>query len=186
MANVAAYAGLRQGELFALTAARSPPTPGSSPWTASSSRSPGTCTSRRPSAVSSAAPSTPSAPRTATRWPSKLAARIEAARAEQQAGTSPLGLIFPSPRFRHWRSSNFDRRVLAPAYRAAGWRDASGNGAWTWHSLRHVFCTTALFTWKLDATDVSRMAGHANYRITLDMYVGTTKGVLDRARHATQ
>ncbi len=49
-----------------------------------------------------------------------------------------------------------------------------------------MFCTTALFTWKLDATDVSRMAGHANYRITLDMYVGTTKGVLDRARHATQ
>jgi hypothetical protein len=33
-----------------------------------------------------------------------------------------------------------------------------------------VFCTTALFTWKLDATDVSRMAGHAIYRITLDMY----------------
>jgi hypothetical protein len=30
------------------------------------------------------------------------------------------------------------------------------------------------------------MAGHANYRITLDMYVGTTKGVLDRARQATR
>jgi len=29
-----------------------------------------------------------------------------------------------------------------------------------------VFCTTALFTWKLDATDVSRMAGHANCRGT--------------------
>ena len=26
------------------------------------------------------------------------------------------------------------------------------------------------------------MAGHANYRITLDMYVGTTARVLDRAR----
>ena len=26
-----------------------------------------------------------------------------------------------------------------------------------------------LFTWKLDTTDVARMAGHANYRITLDM-----------------
>jgi predicted TIM-barrel fold metal-dependent hydrolase len=26
------------------------------------------------------------------------------------------------------------------------------------HSLRHVFCTTALFVWKLDPTDVSRMA----------------------------
>jgi hypothetical protein len=116
----------------------------------------------------------------------KLAARIEQARAEQDAGRNPLGLIFPSPRFGHWRSSNFDRRVLAPAYQAAGWRDEHGTGAWTWHSLRHVFCTTALFGWKLDATDVSRMAGHANYRITLDMYVGTTAGILDRARHATQ
>ena len=51
---------------------------------------------------------------------SQLAARIEQARAEQQAGTNPLGLIFPSPRFGHWRSSNFDRRVLAPAYQATG------------------------------------------------------------------
>jgi integrase len=116
----------------------------------------------------------------------RLAARIEETNAEQEAGTNPLGLIFPSPRGKHGRSSNFDRRVLAPAYLAASWRDADGNGAWTWHSLRHVFCTTALFTWKLDATDVSRMAGHANYRITLDMYVGATAGVLDRARAATE
>ena len=98
----------------------------------------------------------------------------------------PARADLPLPTGKHWRSSNFNRRVLQPAYRAAGWRDAGGNGAWTWHSLRHVFCTTALFTWKLDATDVSRMAGHANYRITLDMYVGTTAGILDRARTATQ
>jgi integrase len=116
----------------------------------------------------------------------KLAARVEQARAEQQAGANPLGLIFPSPTGRYWRSSNFNRNVLQRAYLAAGWRDAHGEGRWTWHSLRHVFCTTALFTWKLDATDVSRMAGHANYRITLDMYVGTTAGVLDRARTATE
>ncbi len=115
----------------------------------------------------------------------RLAARIEAARAEQDAGTNPLGLIFPSPAGKHWRSSNFNRSVLQRAYLAAGWRDGDGNGRWTWHSLRHVFCTTALFTWKLDPTDVSRMAGHANYRITLDMYVGSTAGVLDRARQAT-
>jgi integrase len=94
--------------------------------------------------------------------------------------------MFPSPRGTYWRSSNFDRRVLAPAYLAAGWRDAGGNGQWTWHSLRHVLCTTALFTWKLDATDVSAMAGHANVRTTLDMYVGTTAGVLNRARTATE
>jgi integrase len=116
----------------------------------------------------------------------RLAARIEAARAEQEAGTNPLGLIFPSPTGKHWRSSNFNRNVLQRAYLAAGWRDGDGNGQWTWHSLRHVFCTTALFVWKLDATDVSRMAGHANVRITLDMYVGTTAGVLDRARAATE
>ena len=115
----------------------------------------------------------------------RLAARIQAARAEQAAGVNPLGLIFPSPKFKLWRSSNFNRNVLKPAYQAAGWRDANGNSRWTWHSLRHVFCTTALFTWKLEATDVSCMAGHANVRTTLLMYVGTTAGVLDRARQAT-
>ena len=115
----------------------------------------------------------------------RLAARAEAARAEQGAGVNPLGLIFPSPKFKLWRSSNFNRNVLQRAYAAAGWRDSAGNGRWTWHSLRHVFCTTALFTWKLDATDVSCMAGHANVRTTLLMYVGTTVGVLDRARQAT-
>jgi hypothetical protein len=75
----------------------------------------------------------------------RLADRIEQARAEQQAGTNPLGLIIPSPTGKHWRSSNFNRNVLQRAYLAAGWRDEHGNGAWTWHSLRHVFCTTALF-----------------------------------------
>jgi hypothetical protein len=30
------------------------------------------------------------------------------------------------------------------------------------------------------------MSGHANYRITLDMYVGITAGILDRARAATE
>jgi integrase len=116
----------------------------------------------------------------------KLAARIQQARAEQDAGINPLGLIFPSPAGKHWRSSNFNRNVLKRAYLAIGWRDADGNGKWTWHSLRHVFCTTALFTWKLEPTDVSCMAGHANVRTTLLMYVGTTAGVLDRARQATK
>jgi len=58
----------------------------------------------------------------------RLAARIEAARAEQDAGTNPLGLVFPSPTGKHWRSSNFNRNVLQRAYLAAGWRDSAGNG----------------------------------------------------------
>ena len=84
----------------------------------------------------------------------RLAARVEQARTEQDSCINPHGLIFPSPRGKHWRSSNFNRNVLKRAYLEIGWRDADGNGGWTWHSLRHVFCTTALFTWKLDVTDV--------------------------------
>jgi hypothetical protein len=35
-------------------------------------------------------------------------------------------------------------------------------------------------------TAQARALEHANYRITLDMYVGSTAGVLDRARTATE
>ena len=186
MASTAAYSGLRQGELFALTidqiatAARVITVDrkvvevgGKLYVEAPKSR-------KRRSTIYPA--------RTPEGYPlaDKIGTRIGEARAEQEAGTNPLGLMFPSPRGTPRRSSNFDRRVPAPACLAAGWRDAGGHGDWTWHSLRHVFCVAALFTWKLNATDVSCMAGHANSRITLDMYVGTTAGVLDRARTATE
>jgi integrase len=116
----------------------------------------------------------------------RLSGRLEEARAEREDGANPFGLVFPSPRGKCWWSSNFSRRVLRHAYLAAGWRDCAGEEGWTWHSLRHVFCTTALFAWGLEASDVSWMAGHANVRITLDMYVGATAGVLERARAATE
>jgi len=95
--------------------------------------------------------------------------------------------IYPSltPAGGYWRSSNFRRRVLEDGYLAAGWRDADSAGRWTWHSLRHVFCTAALFDWQLDVTDVAKLAGHANHRITWEMYIGSTAGTLDRARAAT-
>ena len=186
MANTAAYTGLRLGELFALTV----------PQVAAAARV--ITVNRKVVEVGGKlfleAPkgrkrrSTIYPARTPAGYPlaEKLAGRAEAARAEQEAGLNPLALMFPSPRGGYWRSSNFDRRVLAPAYLAAGWRDAEGNGDWIWHSLRHVFCVVALFTWKLNPTDVSCMAGHANVRTTLDMYVGSTAGVLDRARQATR
>jgi hypothetical protein len=60
-------------------------------------------------------------------------------RPQGEAGANPLGLIFPSSTGKYWRSSNFNRRILQPAYQKAGWRDSSGAGQWTWHSLRHVF-----------------------------------------------
>ncbi len=124
---------------------------------------------------------------TPTGWPlaEKVAARIAEVAVEQASGRNPLGLMFPTPAGKHWRSSNFNRRVLKAAYLATGWRSADGRSVWTWHSLRHVFCTTALNTWGMDVTDVSRLAGHANIRVTLEMYVGSVAGALDRARRAT-
>jgi integrase len=120
-------------------------------------------------------------------WPlaDVVTARIEAVRQEQEAGTNPLGLMFPAPAGGYWRTSNFRRRVLEDGYLTAGWRAAGGIGWWTWHSLRHVFCTVALFGWGLEVTDVARLAGHANHRITWEMYVGSTAGTLDRALAAT-
>jgi hypothetical protein len=76
---------------------------------------------------------------------------------------------------------------LQPGHLAADWRDPGRNGKWIRHSVQQMSCTTALlFTSKLDAADASGMAGHANYGITLDMCVGTTAGILDRGRTATQ
>jgi len=185
MASTAAYTGLRQGELFALTTGQIDPAARVIDVDRKVIEVGGKLLTGAPKGRKRRKTIYPA--RTPQGYPlaEKIAARIQAARAERQAGVNPLGLIFPSPRGTYWRSSNFDRRVLAPAYLAAGWRDPAGHGQWTWHSLRHVLCTTALFTWKLDATDVSAMAGHANVRTTLDMYVGTTAGVLDRARTAT-
>ena len=48
-----------------------------------------------------------------------------------------------------------------------------------------MFCTTALYTWKMDPRDVAHLAGHANAHVTTDMYVGNIAGVLERARLAT-
>jgi integrase len=186
MAQLAAYTGLRQGELFALTASQVDTTARVITVDRKLVEVAGQQYTEAPKCRKHRATIYPVTTPTGYPLAERLAARTSQARAEQQAGTNPLGLIFPSPRGKLWRSSNFDRRVLAPAYQTARWRDEHGNGTWTWHSLRHVFCTTALFVWKLDATDVSRMAGHANYRITLDMYIGTTAGILDRARQATQ
>jgi integrase len=186
MANVAAYSGLRWGELTALTTGQVDPAGRVITVDRKVAEVAGHLYAEAPKNRKYRKTVYPR--RTPAGYPlaERLAARIGAARAEQDAGANPLGLIFPSPKGKHWRSSNFNRNVLQRAYAAAGWRDAGGNGRWTWHSLRHVFCTTALFTWKLDPTDVSCMAGHANVRTTLLMYVGTTAGVLDRARQATQ
>jgi integrase len=186
MANLAAYSGLRWGELTALTISQADQAGRVITVDRKVVEVAGHLYIEAPKNRKSRRTIYPRSTPSGYPLAERLAARIEAARAEQEAGTNPHGLLFPSPTGKFWRSSNFNRNVLQRAYLAAGWRDGDGYGRWTWHSLRHVFCSAALFTWKLDATDVSRMAGHANVRITLDMYVGSTAGVLDRARAATE
>jgi len=186
MANTAAYSGLRWGEPAALTADQVDPAGRVITVDRKVAEIAGHLYLEAPKNRKRRQAIYPRATPAGYPLAANLAARTARARAEQHAGTNPLGLIFPSPQHKYWRSSNFNRNVLNRAYHTARWRDTHSNGHWTWHSLRHVFCTTALFTWKLDATDVSRMAGHANSRITLDMYIGSTAGVLDRARIATQ
>jgi len=80
---------------------------------------------------------------------------------------------------------SFYSTIAQPAFEAAEWRAAESRSRWTWHTLRHVFCTTALIEWKLDLTDVSRLAGHSTTRITADRYVSAVAGTLQRAFERT-
>ena len=120
MANVAAYSGLRWGELAALTVAQV--TQAARVITVDRKvvevggrlyvEAPKNRKFRR----------TIYPRRTPGGYPlaERFAARIEEARAEHEAGSNPLGLIFPSRRGGYWRSSNYNRRILQPAWRQGG------------------------------------------------------------------
>jgi integrase len=55
----------------------------------------------------------------------RVVARIQAARREQEAGTNPLGLVFPSPKGKHWRANNSNpRSAWDPAGSAEGFAAA--------------------------------------------------------------
>ncbi len=100
-------------------------------------------------------------------------------RAPPSAGTAP------GTARRKDREHGSTPQVRKAAYLATGWRDADGVSRWTWHSLRHVFCTTALDAWGIEVADVSRLVGHANSRVTFEMPLGSVAGALERARRAT-
>ena len=110
MACTAAYSGLRQGELFALTTGQIAPDARVITVDRKLIEVAGQLYVEAPKCRKYRSTIYPV--RTPQGYPlaEKLATRVEQARAEQQAGINPLGLIFPSPRGRHWRSSNFDRR----------------------------------------------------------------------------
>ena len=90
-------------------------------------------------------------------------------------------LLFPNQDGGWLCPSSFGKRVRRPAQEIAGWqKDRSGKYLWNFHSLRHVFCTYYLVNEKKLITDISTTAGHASYLTTWEMYVGNTQGVLER------
>ncbi len=93
-------------------------------------------------------------------------------------------LMFPSEQGAWQSGSNYGKRIRRPAQEAAGWpKDEKTNKfIWTHHSLRHVFCSFYIFDRKADVRDVSIAAGHKSYTTTMDMYIGQSKGALDRLR----
>ena len=98
MANTAAYTGLRQGELFALTTGQVAPAARVIDVDRKVIEVAGKLYLEAPKGRKRRKTIYPA--RTPAGYPlaEKIAARIEQARAEQDAGTNPLGLMFPSPR----------------------------------------------------------------------------------------
>jgi integrase len=72
--------------------------------------------------------------------------------------------------------SSFAKSVRRPAQEIAGWpKKENGKFRWTFHSLRHVFCTYYLSDLKQAAGDVAIAAGHSDAYTTISMYVGASR-----------
>lgn len=109
-----------------------------------------------------------------------------AALVDGRDGGEPL---FPAARGDHELYSTFLNQRWRPAVIRAGWpRAESGRGyRWSFHDLRHYFCTWALSTdgLGLDVADVSRFAGHRSPQVTWEAYVQSRPDRVARARQAS-
>jgi integrase len=72
--------------------------------------------------------------------------------------------------------SNMSRSWLKAARAAAA---PAWSPNWSWHGLRHAFCTDLLVKGAQD-TDVALAAGHRDSGVTRAMYVGATAGTSGR------
>jgi len=87
--------------------------------------------------------------------------------------------MFPAPGDGYWWRSNFYRRKVKPAAQRAGWfAQGAERPYWTWHSLRHVFCTYYLWDLGRSPRAVADAAGHSSVSVTLNLYGGS--GVHER------
>ena len=101
---------------------------------------------------------------------------------ELQDGSKRL-LLFPNSEGGWLGASSFGSRVRRPAQEKANWqKDANKKFIWNFHSLRHVFCSYYYGDLKKDIRDVSIAAGHRSYLTTMEMYVGNVAGAIERLR----
>jgi hypothetical protein len=107
-----------------------------------------------------------------TIWGEPFAERLVAYAATRR----PDEVLFPAARGGFLHPSNFRRAWLTVARTSAA---PEWSAAWSWHSLRHAFCTDLLARGARD-TDVALAAGHRDSGVTRAMYVGATEGTADR------
>jgi integrase len=101
-------------------------------------------------------------------------------------------LLFPAPSGGPHTRSLFGRWIARPAYQHtqtdpdphARWpRTPQGGWLWTWHSLRHHAAVQLLDVHQLAVGDVAQLLGHSE-DVLMKRYYGPTDGLLARA-HAT-
>lgn len=77
----------------------------------------------------------------------------------RQKGESEM-FVFPSPTGWTWEANNFRRRVWRPLFDRAGLED------FTWHDLRHTFCSRLVMA-GASLANVRELAGHRSFEMTL-------------------
>lgn len=103
---------------------------------------------------------------------------VAAALAARTATLGPDDLVFPTPRGRQLRASNFKRRTFNEAVARAN-EDGAGIPADLWvHDLRHTAASLAVAS-GASVKSIQRMLGHATAAITLDVYAGLFDQELD-------
>jgi integrase len=179
--NLAAYSGIRLGEMIGLRATSFHPAERSFRVTVQVQEADGAQTEEPPKRGKTRTVIFPHTTPGGYPLEEAVRLRIDDVQRELLDGSNPRGLMFPGDKGGWVRRSHLNDRIVKPAYLKAGWRGDQADGAWTWHTLRHVFCTTALADWKFSLTLVAQLAGHANTQITSERYVDPVAGVLERA-----
>lgn len=107
--------------------------------------------------------------------------------------SSPDDLLFPGPSGGPHVHGSFHRTRFGPARTHLGWPRSDTverRWMWSWHSLRHFFCTWALASAPeglgLDVADVAYFAGHHSPSFTFERYVSRRAGSLERAAVASR